>query len=69
MASFEERFYLENATPAQRLRRNVKLLWWIACSAWAYIWPGIKLRSTYRKAERNGTALSLEKELGGNPDG
>lgn len=65
MASYEERFYLRDANAAQRLIRNLKLLWWIVCSAWAYVWPGIMLRRAYRRAERDGKPLSLEDQLGG----
>ncbi len=64
MPSFEERFYLENASVAQRLRRDLALIGSLIAAAWAYIWPGIKVRRAYRRALREGTPLSLDEQLG-----
>ena len=63
MPSFEDRFYLQNASFLQRAQRNLRLLWFIGCSAWAYLWPGLKLRRAYRRAEREGGVVSLEEHL------
>ena len=63
MPSFEERFYLQNASFGRRVQRNLSLLWYIAGGAWAYLWPGLKLRRAYRRAERDGGVVSLEEHL------
>lgn len=63
MPSFEERFYLENPTLGQRLKRNLKLLVWLAAGLWSWFFPGWRLRSRYREAERKTQPLTLEREL------
>ena len=60
MATFEEQFYIENPTRWQALRRDVKLLFWLAVRAWAWLGKGLLVRMAYRRAKRNKDPLIID---------
>lgn len=67
MASFEEQFYIENPSRWQALRRDVKLLFWLAVRAGAWLGKGWLVRRAYRRAQRNNDPLILEDMFGDEP--
>lgn len=60
MASFEEQFYIENPTRWQALRRDLRLLCWLAVRAWAWLGKGLLVRIAYRRAKRHKEPLIIE---------
>ena len=60
MASFEERFYLENPTRLQALRRDARLLLMLAGYALLWLTRGVRVRRAYRRACQGGEPLVLE---------
>ncbi len=60
MASFERRFYLENPTRLQALRRDLRLLWMLAGYAVLWLTRGVLVRRAYRRAQQSGEPLVLE---------
>ena len=63
MASFEERFYLENPGRWQALWRDVRLLLWLARNGLLWLTRGVLVRRAYRRAQRRGEPLLLEEVL------
>ena len=60
MASFEQEFYLENPTRWQSLKRDLRLLAWLARPALDWMTRGVRVRRAYRRARQTGTQLVLE---------
>ncbi len=60
MSSFERRFYLENPTRLQVLRRDIRLLWMLAGYAVLWLTRGVLVRRAYRRAQQSGEPLVLE---------
>ncbi len=60
MSSFEERFYLGQASPWRRLRRDLRLAAHLLGSAWWWLVVGARIRRRYRAAERRGEVFRLE---------
>ena len=64
MESFEERFYRSSGNLWTRLGRNLRLLLWLGRAAWSWLVPGLKVRRAYRRAQRTGRPVALERILG-----
>ena len=64
MASFEERFYLENPTRLQALGRDFRLLLMLAGYALMWLFKGARVRRAYRRAQRKGEVLELDELMG-----
>ena len=60
MSSFEERFYLGQASAWSRLRRDLRLAAYLLGSAWWWLVVGARVRRRYRAAERRGEVFRLE---------
>ena len=60
MSSFEKRFYIENPTLWQALRRNARLLGMLLVGGLLWMTKGAMLRRAVRRAQRNGEAIILE---------
>ena len=59
MKSFEQRFYIENPTLAEEMRRNCRLLLALLGAAFAWLVKGTALRYRLRKLQ-NGEKIHLE---------
>lgn len=60
MATFEEQFYIENPSRLQALWRDIRLLFWLAVRAWAWLGKGLLVRIAYRRAKRDKDPLIIE---------
>ncbi|MFK7732502.1 MAG: hypothetical protein AB8B48_12860 [Pseudomonadales bacterium] len=60
MSSFEDRFYLENPTFIEKVRRNARLLLSLLIAAAMWLFKGFRLRRALRKASQEGATLKLE---------
>ncbi|MFM7272867.1 MAG: hypothetical protein ACKO4A_03300 [Gammaproteobacteria bacterium] len=60
MPSFEERYYRQNPTRREALRRDLRLLGDLARAAWAWLVPGWRLRRALRRARARGERVCLE---------
>ncbi len=60
MSSFEERFYLGQASPWRRLRRDLRLAAYLLGTAWWWLVVGARVRRRYRAAQRRGEVFRLE---------
>ncbi|MFT4824584.1 MAG: hypothetical protein ACJAUG_003192 [Halioglobus sp.] len=63
MPSFEEQFYIENPSRWQALRRDLRLLLWLAHKAWLWLGKGLLVRIAYRRARRSKKTLILEDQF------
>ncbi len=63
MTSFEDRFYLENPSRWQALRRDLRLFAWLVVRAWQWLGPGARVRRAYQRARDRGEPLVLEDVL------
>ncbi len=59
-SSFEQRFYLGQASPWRRLRRDLRLAAHLLGSAWWWLVVGARVRRRYRAAQRRGEVFRLE---------
>ena len=60
MPSFEQQFYLENPGRWQALRRDLRLLFWLARHALLWVTKGVRVRAAYRRAQATGEPLELD---------
>lgn len=60
MSSFEERFYLGQASRWRRLRRDLRLAAYLLGTAWWWLVVGARVRRRYRAAQRRGEVFRLE---------
>ena len=60
MSSFEERFYLGQASAWRRLWRDLRLAAYLLGSVWWWLAVGARVRRRYRAAERRGEVFRLE---------
>ena len=60
MPSFEERYYRQDPTRPQALRRDLRLLRDLARALWAWLVPGWRLRRALRRARARGEQIHLE---------
>ncbi len=63
--SFGEEFYLTTRSPWRRLRRNLRLLGYIAFMAWAWLRLGGRVRRARRKALRTGQPFCIDELASG----
>ncbi|MGH8248476.1 MAG: hypothetical protein ACREUU_18820 [Gammaproteobacteria bacterium] len=65
MSSFEQRFYLQDASLLRRLRRDVLLI--RDCVQFLFVWVtrGGRIRRALRRAEASGSEVVLEELFGG----
>ena len=64
MPSFEERFYLEDPTLLQRLRRNIALIADSLVFVWIWATAGRQIRRRYRKAKAEDKVLLVDGDKG-----
>ena len=60
MPSFEERYYRESSSAAERIGRDARLLVSLLGALIAWATTGWRLRRAYRKARHNGNKLYLD---------
>ena len=60
MSSFEERFYLGEASRRRRLGRDLRLAAHLLGLAWWWLVVGAGVRRRYRAAQRRGQVFPLE---------
>lgn len=60
MSSFEQRYYVRNATLLQRLRRDVRLAWENLSFLFLWLTRGRRIRRAYRRAQDADTQLIIE---------
>lgn len=58
--TFAEQFFLEEATPAQRLGRDLRLALFLARTLWGWATVGRRVRRAWREACARGEPLYLE---------
>jgi len=58
--TFAEMFYLEEATPWQRLVRNLHLVKFIAWNIWMWATAGRRVRAAYRKSCVSGEPFYVD---------
>ncbi|MEZ5498755.1 MAG: hypothetical protein R3E77_04900 [Steroidobacteraceae bacterium] len=62
MPSFEQQYYLGNASWLERRRRDLRLLASLLRGLYWYATAGTRLRRGYRKARQQGRVLWLDDE-------
>jgi len=60
MSSFEERFYLGQASLRRRLGRDLRLAAYLLGLAWWWLIVGAGVRRRYRAAQRRGQVFRLD---------
>jgi hypothetical protein len=63
--SFGEQFYLTTASPGPRLRRNLRLLSYIAFLLWTWLVVGGRVRRACRRARSGGEPFVVDELAGG----
>lgn len=58
--TFAEMFYLEEATPWQRLGRNLRLARFIVWNIWMWATAGRRVRNAYRRACATGERFYID---------
>ena len=64
MATFDEQFFVREASPLKRIQRDIRLLRFLATIAWRWLWQGGAVRRRYRKAEALGGIYYLDSHRG-----
>jgi hypothetical protein len=64
MATFDEQFFVHEASPLKRVWRDIRLLGFFATIVWRWLWQGGSVRRRYRQAEALGQVYYLDRHKG-----
>ena len=64
MATFDEQFFVCEGGLPPRIRRDLRLLWFLAAIAWRWFWQGGTVRRRYRRAEASARIYYLDAHEG-----
>ena len=64
VATFDEQFFVREVSAVKRLRRDIRLVRFLAAIAWRWLWQGGAVRRRYRQAEAAGRVYYLDSHRG-----
>ena len=66
MGTYQEKFYLEEATRWQRFKRNLRLIKYMLGIVWFWAVLGRKVRQQHRRSQANGETYWIDHLAGEN---